>query len=145
MYLSGSKVGTPSYLAPEVLQNEEYGPAVDVWGAGCILLEMLTLDFLWERRGLLSVSRDGRAIALARDDGVIELFDAESRSRTLEQEIAERIGRCAFRPDARDLLGIQGKVVAQHTCCFLCRDRCLTRGHAGHRRNVIEQRGDIVK
>ena len=55
MYLSGSKVGTPSYLAPEVLQNEEYGPAVDVWGAGCILLEMLTLDFLWERRGLLSV------------------------------------------------------------------------------------------
>jgi serine/threonine protein kinase len=50
-----SKVGTPCYLSPEVLQNDTYGPAVDVWGAGCIVLEMMTFNFLWERRGMLSV------------------------------------------------------------------------------------------
>ncbi|EKX36485.1 hypothetical protein GUITHDRAFT_78899, partial [Guillardia theta CCMP2712] len=29
-----SQVGTPCYLAPEVLQSEEYGTAVDIWGIG---------------------------------------------------------------------------------------------------------------
>ena len=48
-----SRVGTPCYLAPEILFNEEYGERVDIWGAGCIFYEMLTLDFLWERRGML--------------------------------------------------------------------------------------------
>lgn len=50
-----SQVGTPCYLSPEILQNDAYGPAVDVWGAGCIVLEMMTFEFLWERRGMLSV------------------------------------------------------------------------------------------
>lgn len=50
-----SKVGTPCYLSPEILQNDTYGPAVDVWGAGCIMLEMMTFAFLWERKGILSV------------------------------------------------------------------------------------------
>ena len=49
------QVGTPCYLAPEVLQHEDYGQPVDVWGAGCCLLEMITLDFLWEKKGLLSI------------------------------------------------------------------------------------------
>jgi serine/threonine protein kinase len=51
-----SRVGTPCYLAPEILFNEEYGDRVDIWGAGCIFYEMLTLDFLWERRGMLGVT-----------------------------------------------------------------------------------------
>ena len=48
-------MGTPCYLAPEMLQNEDYGPPVDAWGAGCVLLEMLTLSFLWDRKGLLAL------------------------------------------------------------------------------------------
>ena len=48
-----SRVGTPCYLAPEILFNEAYGERVDIWGAGCIFYEMMTLDFLWERRGML--------------------------------------------------------------------------------------------
>ncbi|XP_051921793.1 serine/threonine-protein kinase Sgk2b [Hippocampus zosterae] len=33
--------GTPEYLAPEVLQGHMYSPAVDWWGLGCVLFEML--------------------------------------------------------------------------------------------------------
>ncbi|KAM9309199.1 serine/threonine-protein kinase Sgk2b [Pholidichthys leucotaenia] len=33
--------GTPEYLAPEVLQGQPYSPAVDWWGLGTVLFEML--------------------------------------------------------------------------------------------------------
>nr|XP_061789624.1 serine/threonine-protein kinase Sgk1-like [Nerophis lumbriciformis] len=33
--------GTPEYLAPEVLQGHTYSPAVDWWGLGSVLFEML--------------------------------------------------------------------------------------------------------
>uniref|UniRef100_A0A3Q4AJA9 Serine/threonine-protein kinase sgk-1 n=1 Tax=Mola mola TaxID=94237 RepID=A0A3Q4AJA9_MOLML len=33
--------GTPEYLAPEVLRGHPYGPAVDWWGLGTVLFEML--------------------------------------------------------------------------------------------------------
>ncbi|XP_028327610.1 serine/threonine-protein kinase Sgk2b isoform X2 [Gouania willdenowi] len=33
--------GTPEYLAPEVLQGHPYSPAVDWWGLGAVLFEMI--------------------------------------------------------------------------------------------------------
>lgn len=51
-----SHVGTPCYLAPEVMNHESYGEGVDIWGTGCIGFEMMTLDFLWERKGLLAAT-----------------------------------------------------------------------------------------
>jgi serine/threonine protein kinase len=49
-----SRVGTPAYIAPEVLQYDGYGPSVDVWGVGCLAYEMMSLDFLSERKGMLA-------------------------------------------------------------------------------------------
>jgi len=33
--------GTPEYLAPELLEDNDYGLAVDWWGVGCVLYEMI--------------------------------------------------------------------------------------------------------
>jgi len=33
--------GTPEYLAPELLEEADYGGAVDWWGLGCVLYEMM--------------------------------------------------------------------------------------------------------
>ena len=33
--------GTPEYLAPEVLEDENYGREVDWWGVGVVMYEMM--------------------------------------------------------------------------------------------------------
>eukprot|EP00960_Hanusia_phi_P060520 764529-Hanusia_phi.AAC.11 len=53
--LRTSRVGTPAYLAPEMLQREGTGEPVDIWGLGCVALELVTLSFLTDRKGMLGV------------------------------------------------------------------------------------------
>lgn len=38
-----SFVGTPNYLAPEMVACEGYGFKADIWAAGCVLYEMAAL------------------------------------------------------------------------------------------------------
>jgi NIMA (never in mitosis gene a)-related kinase len=92
-----SKVGTPCYLSPEILQNDSYGPAVDMWGAGCIVLEMMTFNFLWERRGMLSVQVLSRPLthddfpcdhSHALKNVAISMLDKEPENRPLPSEVA---------------------------------------------------------
>jgi serine/threonine protein kinase len=39
---AGGIVGTPQYLAPEILEGTEASPASDMWALGCILYQLLT-------------------------------------------------------------------------------------------------------
>lgn len=34
-------IGTPDYIAPEIIKGEKYGPEVDWWSVGCIIYELL--------------------------------------------------------------------------------------------------------
>lgn len=40
--MSSGRVGTPHFMAPEVVKREPYGKPVDVWGCGVILFILLS-------------------------------------------------------------------------------------------------------
>ena len=43
-------IGTPLYLAPELIQNQEYSFEVDIWSLGVTFCHMMTLEFPFEGR-----------------------------------------------------------------------------------------------
>lgn len=46
--VSGSVVGTPSYIAPEIWEGKASGNAADCYALGCILYEVITGDVLFQ-------------------------------------------------------------------------------------------------
>ncbi|MBN8612832.1 MAG: protein kinase [Deltaproteobacteria bacterium] len=82
-------VGTPQYLAPELLLGEKASPAADVYGLGVVLFQMLTGTFPFE-------ADDGRALLLAR-------LAVEPRGvRDLAPEVSEELAEVVRRSLARE-------------------------------------------
>jgi tRNA A-37 threonylcarbamoyl transferase component Bud32 len=82
-------VGTPQYLAPELLLGEKASPAADVYGLGVVLFQMLTGAFPFH-------AEDGRALLLAR-------LAIEPLSVTeLAPEVPEALSEVVRRSLARD-------------------------------------------
>jgi NIMA (never in mitosis gene a)-related kinase len=40
--LAKTQIGTPYYMAPEILKEEPYSFPIDNWSLGCVLYEMVT-------------------------------------------------------------------------------------------------------
>jgi len=43
-FLKGKMVGTPLFLSPEVLKEENYDHWVDVWALGCLMYHLTNLE-----------------------------------------------------------------------------------------------------
>eukprot|EP00051_Salpingoeca_urceolata_P026889 m.479156 g.479156 ORF g.479156 m.479156 type:complete len:475 (-) comp21344_c0_seq1:90-1514(-) len=80
--------GTPDYLAPEVLEESEYGLAVDWWGVGAVMYEMLTgqlpfsgndYDELFEN--ILRKPLELPAVSPSAQDILSKLLDKDPRKR----------------------------------------------------------------
>ena len=70
--------GTPHYIAPEVIREEEYSFPVDWWSLGALMYDMLT---------------------------GAPPFTAENRKRTIEKILKGKLNLPPYlTPDARDLI-----------------------------------------
>uniref|UniRef100_A0A6B2L3A0 Protein kinase domain-containing protein n=1 Tax=Arcella intermedia TaxID=1963864 RepID=A0A6B2L3A0_9EUKA len=72
--LSGRFVDNPTWLAPEVLENEYYSPAVDVYAAGVVFWELVTRESFFGEISFLSRVEEMIVAGLRPDIGECPAF-----------------------------------------------------------------------
>lgn len=53
-----SRVGTPLYLAPEIIKNEKYDYKADIWGLGCVCYHLAALAHPFEGKNIISLGQN---------------------------------------------------------------------------------------
>ncbi|XP_051565632.1 peripheral plasma membrane protein CASK-like isoform X12 [Myxocyprinus asiaticus] len=91
--VAGGRVGTPHFMAPEVVKREPYGKPVDVWGCGVILYILLSgcLPFYGTKERLFEAIIKGRYKLNPRQWGHISESAKDLVRRMLMLDPAERI------------------------------------------------------
>ncbi|XP_059730141.1 serine/threonine-protein kinase PAK 3-like [Haemorhous mexicanus] len=83
-----SRVGTPSWMAPEVVRGEAYGPKVDIWSLGIMGLEMVEGEAPYQREARL------RVFELIERNGLPKLQNPKHHSPLLRDFL-----RCCLQAD----------------------------------------------
>eukprot|EP01094_Clydonella_sp_ATCC50884_P007120 TRINITY_DN162_c0_g1_i7.p1 TRINITY_DN162_c0_g1~~TRINITY_DN162_c0_g1_i7.p1 ORF type:complete len:631 (+),score=230.58 TRINITY_DN162_c0_g1_i7:53-1945(+) len=93
-------VGTPGYMAPEVLMNAKYSFPVDVFGVGMILYSLLSMQHPFEgEQNMFQVSQNIIAGKLPKID------DAMVEGEPVKKQLAKLYGKCvAVKPHKRPKL-----------------------------------------
>ncbi|XP_042175862.1 peripheral plasma membrane protein CASK-like isoform X2 [Oncorhynchus tshawytscha] len=91
--VAGGRVGTPHFMAPEVVKREPYGKPVDVWGCGVILFILLSgcLPFYGTKERLFEAICRGKYKLNPRHWGHISESAKDLVRRMLMLDPAERI------------------------------------------------------
>merc|ERR1711871_1889756 len=45
---ASTRIGTPYYMSPEIMQDKRYNSKTDIWSLGCVLYEMCALKVPFE-------------------------------------------------------------------------------------------------
>jgi eukaryotic-like serine/threonine-protein kinase len=92
MTVTGSLVGSPAHMAPEIIEGQEAGPGADLFSLGTILYGLIV--------GRLPFAAANTTATLKRIlDGAYE--DPRQRVPTLSDELAEVCARCLARDPSR--------------------------------------------
>lgn len=152
--LHGHALGTPAYLAPEHLKGMLHGggegliplgPAGDIWSAGVLLQEALTLHrpFVGSSIEALSAAIEARPASAAR-------LERASVSRAFERSLQSILTRCLeLRPEDRyanagELVEDLERLLADEPVVGSPRARLLRQSLARHSRAVLAVCGAVV-
>ncbi len=90
---SGALLGTPRYMAPEQIANEEIGPAADIYGLGATLYHMLT--------GRPPFDSDSKFVLLAAHMNVaVPPFAEVAPDLEVTEELEQTVMRCLSKAPA---------------------------------------------
>ncbi|XP_052702993.1 peripheral plasma membrane protein CASK-like isoform X10 [Crassostrea angulata] len=94
--ISGGRIGTPQYMAPEVVQRQPYGKPVDMWGCGVMLFILLggyppfvgTKDHLFEQivKGSYHMRKQWLNISNYAKDLVSRMLEVDPEKRITVEE-----------------------------------------------------------
>jgi p21-activated kinase 1 len=92
-------IGTPCWMAPEVITHKEYGPKVDIWSLGIMAIEMIESEPPYSNQDPL------KALHLIATNGTPTISNPENLSSTFRDYLAKTLEvDVEKRPDATQLL-----------------------------------------
>lgn len=71
-----SRVGTPLYLAPEIIKNEKYDFKADIWGLGCVCYQIASLTHPFEGKNIITLGQNIVASQQKYLEGFSPMFNA---------------------------------------------------------------------
>jgi eukaryotic-like serine/threonine-protein kinase len=85
--IPGMIIGTPSYMAPETIDNEPVGPLADLFGLGAILFEMLTGKRAFSGETVLEIHN---AVAREQPPALVGGADVIGADRVIQRALSKR-------------------------------------------------------
>ena len=100
-------VGTPLYMAPEILKGEQYNNKVDIWSLGCIIYELCTSNFYYDNKTQGKINKSVYGVEL--QNLIDKLLEKDYNKRPKIEEVCNIVEEYIKKIDEAKIIQILEK------------------------------------